>query len=216
MSIGTGIFLSSLLLGLIYLFLKTRKDWNWRRILIITTVITSLVMAIILITVFWDELLKKSSDTDTEKKYSGIIQSYQGISLGEKITNLEFKYGRLKPQGKTLGNVPIYTIETKPSLVIYKNLSSDSVDFLGVDCTGSKDSFNGIKCGMNSDELLKQHGNKVKVWCPKELAKDEDPYRVYDIAEFGTRFILSKNQVIHIRIYKPNEMKNPISLKECD
>jgi hypothetical protein len=216
MSIGTSIFLSALLLGLIYLFLKTRNDWNWRKILIITTVIAALAMVIILITIFWDEWFKKSNEVEAEKKYSGVIQSYQGVSLGENIANLEFKYGRLKPQGKTLGNVPIYTIEAKPNLVIYKNQSSDLVDFLGVDCTGSKDSFNGIKCGMNSDELLKQHGDKVKVWCPKELAKDEDPYRVYDITEFGTRFILSKNQVVHIRIFKPNEMKNPISLKECD
>jgi hypothetical protein len=216
MSIGTGIFLSSLLLGIIYLFLKTRNDWNWRKILIIFAFISVAVMAIILIAVFWNEWFKKSSDADAEIKYSGLIQSYQGVSLGDKFSDLEFKYGKLKSQGKTFGNVPFYTVDSKPNLVIYKNESSDSVDFLGVECAGSKDSFNGIKCGMNSEELLKKHGDKVKIWCPKELAKNDDPYRVYGIQEFGTRFVLGKNQVDHIRIYKPDEMRNPKSLKECD
>lgn len=216
MSIGTGIFLSSLLLGLIYLYVKTKDTWNWKKIFIGIISFAAILLVSILIAVYWDNFFKKSDDFNSDREYSGLIQSYQGISLGDKISNLEFKYGRLKFEGKTQGNVPIYTIEAKPNLVIYKRESSDSVSFIGIDCSNTLDSFNGIKCGTSADELLKKHGKKVKIWCPKELAKDENPYRIYDMVEFGTRFYLSKNEVSHLRIYSPDDMKNPSSLKECD
>ena len=43
MTLGTGVFLSALLLGLIQLFLQTRDRWRWRRILTVVAAITVLV-----------------------------------------------------------------------------------------------------------------------------------------------------------------------------
>jgi len=47
MTLGLGIFLSSLFLGVIYLFVVTKDRWNWKKILFVWPLIVILVVGVI-------------------------------------------------------------------------------------------------------------------------------------------------------------------------
>jgi hypothetical protein len=217
MSLGAGILLGCLFLGCVYLYLNTREIWNWKKILLIAAISIVLLVIAFLLLIFWDKLFNHQSRTSSGKSYSGFIQSYDGIAIGDNISDIEFKLGKLKSEGKTQsGGSDIFKPSKDSHKVIYTEPSGKTVEFIGIDCEKyNYDSFNGVKCGTSSEEILKKHKDRLKIWCPISLDKDADPYRVYDLIEFGTRFYLQKNHVVGIRILKPDVMKNPKHLKEC-
>jgi len=218
MSLGAGILLGCLFLGCVYLYLNTREIWNWKKILLIAAISVVLLVIAFLLLIFWDKLFNHESDVSSGRKYSGLIQTYDGVAIGDKISDIEFKFGKLKSEGKTKGGgYDILTPTFESPKVIYTESSGTIVEAIGIDCSkDNTDSFNGIKCGTSSEEILKKHKDKLRIWCPSGQEKDFDPFRIYDLVEFGTRFYLQKNHVIGIRLLKPDTMKNPKSLKECD
>lgn len=213
-----AVFFGFTFCGLIYLYVKTRDTWNWRKIVLVAVISLIVALLSLLLLIFWDKLFNPQANITYGKKYSGLIQSYDGLSIGDNISDIEFKLGKLKSEGKTKGGgYDIFRPNDNSPKVIYTVPSGKKVDFIGVDCDKyNEDSFNGIKCGTTSDEIVKKYKNKLKIWCPSSLDKNDDPFRIYDIVEFGTRFYLQKNQVVGIRLLKPDDMKNPSTFKDCD
>lgn len=217
MSLGAGVFLGCLFIGCVYLYLNTREVWNWKKILLISAGLLVVLILSFLLLIFWDKLFNEQADISSGKNYSGLIQSYGGIAIDNSIADVEFKFGKLKSEGKTKnGNFEIYVPSKESALTIFTEVSGKTVDFIGVDCNKSNDSFNGIKCGDTSEQILKKYKDKVKIWCPSTVEKDEDPYRIYDIVDFGTRYYLQKNVVAHIRFHRQSFMRTPKTLRECE
>src|SRR5215471_7408718 len=94
MSVGLGIFLGSVVIGSVLLYLNTRDTWNWRRIrarFLITIGILVGVVTLLSVGFFtyekWDQRLK-------------LVTRLEGISVGEKLSDVVFRLGtfvRLQP-----------------------------------------------------------------------------------------------------------------------
>ena len=202
MSIGTSIFLSSLLLGLVYLYIKTKNDWNWRKICIVIAGIAVLFIAVILIAVFWDKVFGRSDNFDARKEHSGLIKSYRGVSIGDKLSDVQFKFGKLeeiKPTKKD-DDTTIYWIEEK--FLIFVSNKSNKVDFVVALCEkGIPDKFNGIECNDTGEKLEKTFGKNLTIQCNTNEDSSNRFTRVYDVPKYATRYYLEKNKVESIMFY---------------
>lgn len=202
MSLGTSIFLSSLLVGLIYLYVKTKEDWNWKRIASVAIGILALLLISILIAVFWDKVIPGSSDVNTGKKYSGLIKSYQGVSIGDKLSDINFKFGKLeeiKPTKKD-SETSIYWVEDK--FLIFVSNKSNKVDYIVALCEkGVPDKFNGIECNDVGEMLEKTFGKNLVIECTTNEGGPNSFTRVYDVPKYATRYYLEKNRVESIMFY---------------
>jgi hypothetical protein len=202
MSLGTSIFLSSLLLGLIYLYIKTKNDWNWKKIFIIIAGIAILLVAVFLITVFWDKVFTKSDYFYARKDYSGIINSYQGVSIGDKLSDVQFKFGKLEEIDSTKkdDDTRIYWIEKK--FLIFVSNKSNKVDFIVALCEkGILEKFNGIECNDTGEKLEKTFGKNLIIQCNTSKDSSNRFTRVYAVPKYATRYYLEKNKVESIMFY---------------
>lgn len=202
MSLGTSIFLSSLLLGLIYLYIKTKEDWDWKKIFIVIASIIGILVVVILIAVYWDKVFTKSSDFDARKDYSGVIRSYQGVAIGEKLSDIQFKFGKLEEIQSTKkdDDNSIYWVEEK--FLVFISNKSNKVDFIVALCEkGVAEKFNGIGCNDAGERLEKTFGNNLKIQCNVAGDSANRYTRVYDVPKYATRYYLEKNKVESILIY---------------
>lgn len=202
MSLGTSIFLSSLLVGLIYLYVKTKEDWNWKRIASVIIGIFVLLLISIMIAVFWDKVIPGSRDVNAGKKYSGLIKSYQGVSIGDKLSDINFKFGKLeeiKPTKKD-SDTNIYWVEDR--LLIFVSNKSNKVDYIVALCEkGIPDNFNGIECNDTGEKLEKTFGKNLVIQCTTNEGGSNSFTRVYDVPKYATRYYLEKNRVESIMFY---------------
>jgi hypothetical protein len=87
MSVGLSVFLGSLFLGTIILYLKTRGEWNWRTIwkrigLAVFSLVAVLAIAIAA-TVGYGKWQERPQ----------VVTSLEGVVLGEKLSDAVFRYG---------------------------------------------------------------------------------------------------------------------------
>lgn len=202
MSLGTSIFLSSLLLGLIYLYIKTKDDWNWKKIFIAIAVIVSLLVAVILIAVYWDKVFGGAHDFENKKEHSGLIKSYRGVFIGDKLSDVQFKFGKLEEIKSTEkdSDTNIYWVEEK--FLVFVSKKSNKVDFIVALCEkGIQDKFNGIGCDDSGEKLEKTFGKNLTIQCNTSDDSSNRFTRVYDVPKYATRYYLEKNKVESIMFY---------------
>lgn len=134
MELGTGIFLSALFLGTIFLYVFTKDRWNWKKIILWNLgVLFGLSLIGIGAIYFYD---KKSSEP---VKGSELWE----ISLNDSIGDVKFKKGEpyskpdpeiwvYKPYETLEGEYVIYFRENRVRAVIYKGPSYNAPHIKGV------------------------------------------------------------------------------------
>ena len=87
---------------------------------------------------------------------STTISSYDGITLGDKLSDVEFKKGKLnKIQDRKPDEDDFYYADSVPS--VYVNHTTQLVTGIMVDCSKYVSSkFNGIGCGDSSESISGQ------------------------------------------------------------
>jgi len=92
MDTGTGLFSGLVILGIIYLYTQTKDRWNWKKI-----VFSIIGVFILLIGILWASLwVPKQLTTIPVVDKPKLITSYDGISLGDTLADIEFKKGKVK------------------------------------------------------------------------------------------------------------------------
>lgn len=218
MGIGIGIFLGLVFLGTIYLYTQTRETWNWRRIwkrggivlailIALPFIVAGLAIAYDMITNYVDNIPKK-------------VTTLQGLTLGEKLSDVEFKLPLKKDKTQYNSDTMIsYSVEGQP----FRDLAFDKNNRLisiGETCTNdfnvtpSFERVNGIPCNASAELILEKYGkNKVRIQCPskKQIAEEKDfnvsRIRAYDAVDYGVRYILNGNQMFSLNITTPEELK---------
>lgn len=191
-----AVFFGFVFFGLIYLYTKTRDTWNWKKISLWFggSVIT---LILVLVVVIYADSLKAIIPT-----VSSTVNSYDGITLGEKFTDVEFKKGKLtKLQDTKVASDDLYVLNDKTAIYVDKN--TRLVTGLLVGCADYQSTkFNGIGCGDSGDLIQSKFKGDITILCEPEDQRDENgPARAYDIPKYGVRYILQKNEVTGMRAF---------------
>ena len=215
MSIGLGIFLASLYLGTIYLYVQTRDRWNWSKLIArgAFVVVGGGIGAAILYggVVGYEEWAARPK----------VVAGIGAVSAGDAWPDVVFKLGKfeeIKPTGEPgRPDERWYRHETLP---LHVNVRQARVAYVIYHChDGSPDRygpFNGIRCGDDGSSVMKAFGDKVRVLCRKQ--KDFEYLRVYDVVEYGTRYVMSSNKVSSIGVAEPAQLAtfHGINWDKCD
>ena len=196
MSIGLGIFLGSVFLGTVFLYIKTRDHWNWctiwKRFGLAALSLIALLVIAIAIPIGYEKWQERPQ----------VVTSLEGLSLGEKLSDVVFRFGKFKEdpleesqQGKSDGSER-YTNDEKRIVVYVLGGLIERVIYL---CKSDIDytSVSKIRCGDAGEEVLSRFGRGVRVQCQTKMENSADELmRVYDIPDFGVRYFLHKNIVV--------------------
>jgi hypothetical protein len=207
--IAFSIFAGIVVFSIVFLYVKTADRWNWKKIVIWAAGLLLIPVIIFLV------ILAKDALFDGEPspiKHTGKLTSFQGVAIGDKFSELEFKYGRLSKDG-----YEHYLINK--SFGVYVDDESKKVSSILVFCEeGITDLFNGIACGDTTEKLVKKYGSDLKIRCHVENKnpKDNMVVRSYYVPKLATSYILEKNQVVLVHIKELDLAKPSKNWEKCE
>jgi len=202
MSLGLGIFLSSLFLGIIFLFVSTKDRWNWKKILLIWPLYFVLVVGVIGGGGFYiyNHYENKPITYDT----------YWDIPINSNITDILF----LKGKASSISHAENY--EQKEMTYMenddtYYDIRINDNNLIGISCRINKYSFfsNGftpLKCASINDININSRVDEIKALLgdpSSEFVSDDKLKRVWVYEKYRTYFVLKKSAVITLGIYNP-------------
>jgi hypothetical protein len=187
MTLGEGIFYSSLFLGVIALYIATKDRWRWKRIIFWPLGLVSLVA--IGVGVF--AYLSSLPTAQTE---------FWGVSLGEKKEDITFRKGA--PQGEE-GNVWVYTGESGSGgtehtyKIRFEGNEVASVELWGPGAKRwSSPSLLGIRLGDSTADVSQRLGE------PSKIAHDFDGMiRTYEYDEYNVCIVFVADEAKVYGIY---------------
>lgn len=191
-----AVFFGFVFFGLIYLYIKTRDTWNWKKIVLwFGGFVIALILAII-IAIYADSFKKIVPEA-----FSTIL-STDDITLGEKLSEVEFRKGKLiKGVDSKDADDIVYKVSEQTS--IYVNKATQTVSGIVATCADYQSTkFNGVGCGDSGDLIQSKFKGEITVLCPStDDWRDKDPVRVYDVAKYGVRYALQKNTVVFMFVF---------------
>ena len=203
---GFWIFASVCVICLVFLYTKTKNEWNWKKIILWLVGIVVVAIAALILFISWDSIFSQAPNTQNNKGY---LTSYKDIKIGSKLSDIQFRYGTLKQEKKYASDkFDLYTVNDEAGIYIG---ADGKVDAIVVFCNGNSDKFNGISCGDPSEKLEKKFGSDLKILCKakdKNGWEDVEVSRAYDVAKYGTRYVLTKNKVVFIGIMQKEDFDN--------
>lgn len=219
MIIGFGIFGGLAFLGLVYLYTQTKDRWNWGKIAKRSFFALGIILAIPIAGIIVSLGYGKISDyLDGRPK---IITNYGGLTLGEKLTDVEFR-SKLKDVSSETD------LPDKRYEIVDTNLAFDSfngsgkVDRIIIACQENRsDEVNGISCGNSSENIFDKYGKEnIVVFC-KVKKKPTDTHdikqiRLYESEKYGITHGLFLNKVEVIFIEAPTKAKESEYWVFCD
>lgn len=218
MSVGEGIFYGLVFLGIIYLYIQTKDRWNWRKIVLwgIGSIIGVIVL-IICISLLEDSFKKISFNKFQSQSKPQVISSMNGITLGEKLTDVIFRTGSTKDKRQA----DVYNFTSDENKFFSIDNESKTVKTIGYWCTQDELNYpnlynnsklNGVGCGDSEFGIFLNYGKEnIRVLCRKKKASINEPepemIRRYDAADFGVSYLLVTNKVKGIYLHYPDDLK---------
>ena len=218
MSLGTAIFLASLLISLVVLYTRTKDRWNWKKIFktfsFILVGIPSLIGIIVWCANYYNDLPK-------------VVNELQGIKLGYKKSDVVFKLGKHISRKKAVAELEerrevsedIQSLkeeidhleedidhltafpgrEAEKEHLHYQNLiitlQNDKVieiRYLCKRCDEDSYALNRIKCGESSEDVLRRYGSNITQFNNKTDAC----VRIYQSKKYNFSYMLRRDEVI--------------------
>jgi hypothetical protein len=186
MGLGTGIFLASIVLGLVLLYGQTKDRWRWKKI-VLRTLLGIFALASATALFFW-----------TYSKYENRViaqTEFLSISLDDKAADVKFKKGNPAADD---GRVWIFrnSENMQEHVVIFKDSTIKAVLYVG-DCTYCNNIF-GLGIGTSYVEV------KEKLGEPTSVSVSSDQLgRIASFEKWNLVFDLKENKVIAFGIYNP-------------
>lgn len=191
-----AVFFGFVFIGLIYLYVKTRDIWNWKKIVLWFISIFIFLVAAFTVVMFADSF--KSFVPETFSR----ITTYDEITLGDKFNDVEFKKGKLrKIENRNDSSDDLYVINDKTA--VYVDKKTRLVTGLIVGCADYQSTkFNGVGCGDTGDLIQSKFKGDITILCEPEDSKLENgPLRVYDVPKYGVRYMLQQNKVVRMSAF---------------
>jgi len=221
MGIGLGIFGGICVLGIIYLYTQTKDRWNWRKIS--KRLFVGLGLFFLALFLFIGGLFAYFSIQDYYKAQPKVISSYKGVSIGDKLSDVSFKYKLQKSNEDAKSKNQTYSLaDTNLQVQFYDD--STTVDRIIITCNeGSRDEVNGVACWGSSENIFKKYGKEnIKVFCKDQPASGNnneiEQLRSYESSIHGVSYGLYLNKIEAILITKPSKdsSKTSKTWRLCD
>lgn len=216
MSVGLGIFLGCVFLGTVFLYLKTASSWNWKKIGKRTLITVGILVAgsvVLALAVF---------GYDRWEQRAQVVTSLKGIAIGEKLADVVFKHGAFEKREKKVDDVRKYQDEEdyeQKDKRVGISVRSGVVVSINYICGNESDytSLNRISCDDSGDKIKELFQNRVRVLCSKKSDEGAQFRRVYDVVEYGTRYLVGQNKVAGFLTTNKRELESLVGLNwdEC-
>jgi hypothetical protein len=208
MSLGLGIFLASMFIGTVYLYVQTRDQWDWRKI---WTRLLKSVGALVVIIV---TLIISYFGYEKWENQPKLITSLEGISLGDPFSDVIFKHGAfdkvdIKNVAHRNANEEEFVNFKKRTMLGVVNGVVRNVSYHCKEKELDFTSVNHIRCGDSSETIYETFSKGVRVLCEKSASADKSSpvSRVYDVVEYGTRYLLVENKVETFIVVEKSELQ---------
>lgn len=224
---GFWIFASVALFSLVFLYTKTKGQWNWKMIINKTWKIglVLVLLPIALITLIQGYEGVSSYFANKPK----VVNSYGAIKLGDKYSDVSFNTPLKKIDLLSDREETVYNYDKRANVTFSNatNLLTEINQRCTVETVGFVPDFlpvNGIDCNARADDILKKYGkDNVRISCENEEKIKADKgivlnMRIYDVPELGIRHTLMTNQLLNIELMDPKVLKAsaPNWTKPCD
>jgi hypothetical protein len=222
MGLGTGIFLGCLFLGFIYLYINTRDRWNWLKIIKGVAILTfALITTIYLINVATNYFDKKESAPAA--KISSPFTSLEGVNLGEKATDVQFRIPSSIDKTQKVQDEITYVFDSSPNNRYVVDKGTKKVIAIQSTCDEKAKNnpmlysftVNGIRCGSTGSSVLFAFNElasmPVRISCLYAQESEDSlvpSLRAYDISQVGLRFVLSNDSVISAIVSYPESIES--------
>ncbi len=196
MSLGIAIFLSSVILGIIILFISTKDRWNWKKIILWPALV--LVGLSILLGAGYYIIQSISNRPEPQT-------SFLNISLDSTKGDIKFLKG--EPDKGSNDGIWFYSKgkeETSSFFIIFKD---NKIRVIGYDGKYFRSpSFQGVSIGASYDEIINKFGQ------PSYVSISEDELsRILSYDRYNIFFGLEENKVFSFGIY--NKSLGPFKFK---
>lgn len=221
MSVGTGIFLAALFLGLVYLYVNTKDNWPWRKI-VKRTGLTMLILTVLFGVVIGGVIGYESYQADknhTDDQKLGLVKSLEGVTIGQKLSDVEFHVG-IKRIPERDDEVEIaYSLVGKENVRFFFDKSTNLVTLMDFTCNDDAIQYpalyslkiHSVTCGDSSEKILSIYPSQLtRVLCltpDKEDVEKFNNVRAYDVPQYGVRYILKTNKVVGVVITAPDRLE---------
>lgn len=195
MSLGTAIFLSSVVLGIVILFISTKGRWKWKKI-ILWPVLVLVGLSILLGAGYYIYTLVSNRPK--------LQTSFWGISLNSTRGDIKFLKGDPLRQP---GDEYWFYIQGQDSLISIK-FENDKIHYIcytGTNLYGPP--LKGVNIGTSYDEIVKRFGP------PSYVSISEDELeRALSYDKYNLTFRFKENKVCYYGIY--NNTLGPVRFKK--
>ena len=198
MSIGLGVFLSSLFLGCVTLYIFTRDRWNWKKLLLWP----SATLALVAVGVYAYNMIPETPKRET---------SFWEIPLGASEHDVLFIKG--EPTNKDDDNWLYMFNDSQGNWerVYYVNLKGGKVwltGFVGADPVSWQENIQSITMGSSENAVREKFGEPSPGVSTKDGLR-----RMYHYSQYNVFFQLERNKVTGLGIYDPEVAPNGVMLR---
>lgn len=185
MEAGTGIFWGLLVLALVVLYLKTRDRWNWRKIVVRSTLLVFGLAACI-----WLGLW----GTSWHQNRVIAVTEFLGVKLTDTTTDIKFKKGKPKYEGNDGFWAFVGPDNDYESIVLIRDKKLRAIQYVGK-CTYCHNVF-GLGISTSYDQVLEKLGQ------PTHVASSEDSLRrIASFDQWNLFFQLEEGKVVSLGMY---------------
>lgn len=191
MTLGTGIFLSALFLGTIFLYHSTKDRWNWTKGMKRLAFLVVGLIVIGSVTGLYGKYNKGIAPA--WKKAPVVYTSFWGIELGSKKADVLFLKGKPSSKKKADKNEPGYwSYKTMDELwVIFFNEKERVSQVLLLKGRYLSGDLGGIHIGDSLGYLEGKYGP------PDEITENKDKTaRIYNYKKLNLKYVLEKAAVV--------------------
>lgn len=203
MSIGLGMFLSVLLMSIVYLYKGSLENIRWKRVFLISSVLFIILPAVIFLCGFLYNKYSVSitqptkTYTQPQKNIISKITKYSGITLGSSLKDVRFLKGD-PTNKKTTGELTTsWQYKDLNKLLIIEFMEDNIVR--AVSCMGSNEfvcpKIAHIGIGSSYDDIIRTFGTP-----PNGHTDFDDGTRVIYYDKYNSTFFLKKGKVNQLGI----------------
>jgi hypothetical protein len=185
MTLGTAIFLSSVVLGIVILFISTKDRWNWKKIILWPILVVVSISILLGVGYYIYQSISNRPKPQT---------TFLGISLDSTKGDIKFLKG--EPIKGSDDKFWSYSTEQGKSsfFIIFKDSKIWVIGYDGEILYGN--SLQGVYIGASYDEIIKKFGQPSFV-----SISEEELERILSYDKYNVFFVLKENRVISYGIY---------------
>lgn len=196
MELGSWIFLSSLLLGTVILFVVTKDRWNWKKI--VKWVLVATAIAVVSLIAWYGRVLRHERENLKPKP----VTVFWGIPLNASKEDVKFLKGVPNDTSvaKSEKNAFNWFYEKEDNdayhIVVFRHDTLRAVIFVCTQDCWDEPTINGIGIGSPYTKVIELLGD------PSSIDHAEDGLtRVFCYADFNSFFYLQKGNVVGYGMY---------------